>query len=62
MRGSLFAMEIGGHDTLMGAALPASGALTIAYTRSGSNTLKTLALVGAAATLVIGFLLFFHLA
>ena len=55
-------MEIGGHDSLMGAALVASGALTIAYTRSASNTLKMLALIGAAATLVIGFLLFFHLA
>lgn len=50
-------MEIGGHDTLMGAALLASGALTIAYTRSATNTLKMLALIGAAATLVIGFLL-----
>ena len=55
-------MEIGGHDTLMGTALLASGALTIAYTRSASNTLKILVLVGAAATLVIGFLLVFHLA
>jgi hypothetical protein len=55
-------MEFGGHDSLMGAALMASGALTIAYTRVGSNTLKVLALVGAAATLVISFLLLFHLA
>jgi hypothetical protein len=55
-------MEIGGHDTLMGAALFASGALTIAYIRAASNTLKILTLIGAAATLVIGFLLFFHLA
>ena len=46
-------MEVGGHDTLMGAALVASGAMTIAYTRSASNTLKILALIGAAATLVI---------
>jgi hypothetical protein len=29
---------------------------------SHERTLKTLALIGAAATLVIGFLLFFHLA
>jgi hypothetical protein len=55
-------VEIGGHDTLMGAALLASGVLTIAYTRAASNTLKMLTLIGAAATLVIGFLLFFHLA
>ena len=55
-------MEIGGHDTLMGAVLLASGGLMIAYTRAASNTLKILVLVGAAATLVIGFLLFFHLA
>jgi hypothetical protein len=55
-------MEIGGHDTVMGAALVASGALTIAYTRSASSALKILAPIGAAATLVIGFLLFFHLA
>jgi hypothetical protein len=55
-------MKIGGHDTLMGAALLASGALTIAYIRAASNTLKILTLIGAAATLVIGFLLFFHLA
>jgi hypothetical protein len=55
-------VEIGGHDTLMGAALLASGGLTIAYTRAASNTLKILTLIGAAATLVIGFLLFFHLA
>ena len=55
-------MEIGGHDTLMGAVLLAAGGLTIAYTRAASPTLKMLTLVGAAATLVIGFLLFFHLA
>jgi hypothetical protein len=55
-------VEIGGHDTLMGAALMASGGLTIAYTRAASNTLKILALIGAAVSLVIGFLLFFHLA
>ena len=55
-------MEIGGHDTLMGAVLLASGGLMIAYTRAASNTLKILVLVGAAATLLIGFLLFFHLA
>lgn len=55
-------MEFGGHDTLMGALLLASGVLTIAYTQKSTNTRKILALLGAVATLVIGFLLLVHLA
>ena len=53
---------VGGHDTSMGAFLSASGGLTVAHTRAATQTLKILTLVGAAATLVVGFLLFFHLA
>ncbi len=55
-------MEIGGHDTLMGAVLIAAGGLTVASTRVKRNAVRTLALLGAAATIVIGVLLFFHLA
>ncbi len=55
-------MGFGGHDTLMGAALLVSGGLTIAYVRAPSATLRIFTLVGAAATIVIGLLLFVHLA
>jgi hypothetical protein len=51
-----------GHDTLMGAALVVSGGLTFAYTRAASKILLILTLIGAAATIVIGLLLFFGLA
>jgi hypothetical protein len=56
-----------GHDTVMGILLVASGVLTIAYVRAASvraasRTLKILALIGAAVTIVIGLLLFFGLA
>jgi hypothetical protein len=46
----------------MGLGLMLAGGLTIASTRTPSTTVRNLALVGAAVTLVIGFLLFFHLA
>jgi len=55
-------MDIGGHDTLMGASLIASGAFTVASTRVATKTVRALALLGAAVTIVIGVLLFFHLA
>jgi hypothetical protein len=51
-----------GHDTLMGAVLVASGGLTFAYIRATSRILRILTLIGAAATIVIGVLLFFGLA
>ncbi len=50
------------HDTLMGSVLVISGGLTFAYTRTASRILLILTLTGAAATFVIGVLLFFHLA
>lgn len=50
------------HDTLMGAVLIAASILTFLYTRRHSVTRKMLALLGAAGTLIIGILLFFHLA
>ena len=50
------------HDTLMGSLLIISGGLTFAYTRAASKILLILTLIGAAATIVIGVLLFFHLA
>jgi hypothetical protein len=50
-----------GHDTVMGILLAASGVLTIAYVRAASRTLRILALIGAAVTIVIGVLLFFGL-
>jgi hypothetical protein len=53
----------------MGVVLVASGGLTIAYVRAASAYAKTvsravriLALVGAAAAIIIGLLLFFGLA
>jgi hypothetical protein len=55
-------VEIGGHDTLMGAVLIASGGLMVASARVKTKVVRTLALIGAAATIVIGVLLFFHLA
>jgi hypothetical protein len=58
-----------GHDTVMGIILVASGGLTIAYVRTASayvraalRTLRIFALIGAAAAIVIGLLLFFGLA
>jgi hypothetical protein len=58
-----------GHDTVMGIILVASGGLTIAYVRAASayvraalRTLRILSLIGAAAAIVIGLLLFFGLA
>ena len=55
-------MAMDWHDTLMGSVLIISAGLTFAYTRAAARTLLTLALTGAAGTLVIGVLLFFHLA
>jgi hypothetical protein len=46
----------------MGAVLLASGALTIWYTRSGARNLRTWVIIAAAATIIIGLLLFFGLA
>jgi hypothetical protein len=59
-RGNVMAMDW--HDTLMGSVLVISAGLTFAYTRAASRTLLILTLTGAAGTLVIGVLLFFHLA
>ncbi len=50
------------HDTLMGSVLVISGGLTFAYTRAASKILLLLTLIGVAATILIGVLLFFHLA
>jgi hypothetical protein len=51
-----------GHDTVMGVVLVVAGVLTFASTRSPSKTVRILALLGAAATIIIGLLLFFGLA
>ena len=50
------------HDLIMGAALMIAGVLTFLATRKPSKRVKTLALVGAAVTFVIGALLFLGLA
>jgi hypothetical protein len=58
-----------GRDTVMGVVLVASGGLTIAYVRAASAYAKSVSralriwvLVGAAAAIIIGLLLFFGLA
>jgi hypothetical protein len=58
-----------GLDTVMGVVLVASGGLTIAYVRAASayakavsQALRILVLLGAAAAIIIGLLLFFGLA
>lgn len=51
-----------GHDTVMGIVLVISGGLAIAYTRAPSKNLRILTLIGAAAAIIIGLLLFFGLA
>jgi hypothetical protein len=55
-------MAMDWHDTLMGSVLVISSGLTVAYIRAASRLLLRLTLIGAAATFVIGVLLFFHLA
>jgi hypothetical protein len=55
-------MAMDWHDTLMGSVLVISAGLTFAYTRAASRILLILTVTGAAATFVIGVLLFFHLA
>jgi|HubBroStandDraft_4_1064222.scaffolds.fasta_scaffold734180_1 hypothetical protein len=60
IRGDAMAMDW--HDTLMGSVLVISGGLTFAYTRAASKILLILTLIGVAATILIGALLFFHLA
>jgi len=55
-------MAMDWHDTLMGSVLVISSGLTFAYIRAGSRILLRLTIIGAAATFVIGVLLFFHLA
>ncbi len=50
------------HDLIMGAALMIAGVLTVLAIRKPSKRVKTLALVGAAVTFVIGALLFLGLA
>src|SRR3954470_6894176 len=50
------------HDSLMGVILLAAGVVTFLYTRSQTNTLKILALLGALGCVIIGGLLFFQLA
>jgi len=49
-------------DTLMGAVLIAAGIVTYLYTRKPSVTRRMLTLIGAAASVIIGALLFFHVA
>jgi len=49
-------------DTLMGAVLIAAGIVTYLYTRKPSVTRRLLTLIGAAASVIIGALLFFHVA
>ncbi|HEX3300236.1 MAG TPA: hypothetical protein VHW68_09000 [Actinomycetota bacterium] len=49
-------------DTLMGAVLIAAGIVTYLYTRKPSVTRRLLVLIGAAATVIIGALLFFQIA
>jgi hypothetical protein len=51
-----------GHDTLLAAVLLASGGLTIAYAIAGSRSLRILAIIAAAATIIIALLLLFGLA
>jgi hypothetical protein len=55
-------MAMDWHDTLMGSVLVISGGLTFAYTRAALKILLMLTLIGVAATIFIGVLLFFHLA
>jgi hypothetical protein len=55
-------MAMDWHDILMGSVLIISAGLTFAYARAASRTLLILARTGAAGTLAIGVLLFFHLA
>ena len=50
------------HDSLMGVILIAAGVLTFLYTRNPSDTLKILALLGAAGSVIIGALLLFQIA
>src|SRR4051812_27966217 len=50
------------HDSLMGLILVAAGVLTFLYTRSQTNTLKLLALLGALGSVIIAGLLFFQVA
>ena len=54
-------MAMDWHDTLMGSVLVISAGLTFAYTRAASRILLILTLTGAAATFIIGVLLFFTL-
>jgi len=56
------AMVMDWHDTLMGSVLVIPGGPRFAYTRAASKILLILTLFGVAATIVIGVLLFFHLA
>lgn len=49
-------------DTLMGAVLIAAGIVTYLYTRKPSVTRRMLTLIGAVASVIIGALLFFHVA
>jgi hypothetical protein len=55
-------MAMDWHDTLMGSVLVISAGLTFAYTRTRFEDSAHPALTGAAATFIIGVLLFFHLA
>ena len=50
------------HDSLMGVILIAAGVLTFPITRNPSDTLKILALLGAAGSVIIGALLLFQIA
>jgi hypothetical protein len=49
-------------DTLMGAILIAAGIVTYLYMKKPSVTRRMLTLIGAAATVIIGALLFFQIA
>ncbi len=51
-----------GHDTLIAALLSIAGVLAIGYATKPSQTLRTLAIVGACVTIIIGVLQLFGLA
>ncbi len=51
-----------GHDTLLAALLIIAGVLAIGYATNNTRTWRTLSLVGACVTIIIGVLLLFGLA
>ena len=51
-----------GHDTLLAALLLIAGVLAMGYATTTTQTWRTLSLVGACVTIIIGMLLLFGLA